>query len=90
MCLEGHSDTSQYKQTALVWSQEATAVLTILQNLKLLDNVDMEDQGKPGKITDDSRCWKLTRADPLKRIEWRKNLRANIGTMRPTLSGNVT
>ena len=41
-------------------------------------------------INDDCRYWKLARVDLLNRIEWTKHLRANIGTVQPTLCGNVT
>ena len=36
------------------------------------------------------RHWKLSRADPANRMEWRKKLRTNIGAVQPTLSGTDT
>ena len=36
-------------------------------------------------INNDLRHWKLSRADPANRMEWRKKLRTNIGAVRPTL-----
>ena len=67
-------------------------VLTASQNLKLLDSVDVEDRKKTWKdtINNDLRHWKLSRADPAKRMEWRKKLRTNIGAVQPTLSGTDT
>ena len=67
-------------------------VLTASQNLKLWDSVDVEDRRRHGKITinNDLRHWKLSRADPANRMEWRKKLRTNIGAVRPTLSGTDT
>ena len=41
-------------------------------------------------INNDLRHWKLSRADPTNRMEWRKKLRTNIGAVRPTLSGTDT
>ena len=70
-------------------------VLTASQNLKLLDSVDVEDRRRHGKIrstriNNDLRHWKLSRADPANRMEWRKKLRTNIGAVQPTLSGTDT
>ena len=49
-------------------------------------------RGRPKKdtINNDLRHWKLSRADPAYRIEWRKKLRTNIGDVRPILSGTDT
>ena len=52
-------------------------------------------RGRPKKtwkytINNDLRHWKLSRADPANRMEWRKKLRTNIGAVRPTLSGTDT
>ena len=52
-------------------------------------------RGRPKKtwkdtINNDLRHWKLYRADPANRIEWRKKLRTNIGPVRPILSGTDT
>ena len=41
-------------------------------------------------INNDLRHWKLSRADPANRMEWRKKLRTNIGAVQPTLSGTDT
>ena len=41
-------------------------------------------------FNNDLRHWKLSRADPANRMEWRKKLRTNIGAVRPTLSGTDT
>ena len=51
-------------------------VLTASQNLKLMDSVDVEDLKKTWKdtINNDLRHWKLSRADPANRIEWRKKV----------------
>ena len=51
--------------------------------------------GRPKKtwkdtINNDLRHWKLSRADPANRMEWRKKLRTNIGAVQPTLSGTDT
>ena len=77
--------------TTLVWAccKELWVVLTASQNLKLLDSVDVEDRRRHGKIqsTMISDNWKLSRADPANRMEWRKKLGTNIGAVRPTLSG---
>ena len=48
-------------------------------------------RGRPKKtwkdtINNDLRHWKLSRADPAYRIEWRKKLRTNIGAVQPVLS----
>ena len=37
-------------------------------------------------INNDLRHWKLSRADPANKIEWRKELRTKIGAVRPILS----
>ena len=52
-------------------------------------------RGRPKKtwkdaINNDLRHWKLSRADPANRIEWRKKLRTNIGAVRPILGGTDT
>ena len=52
-------------------------------------------RGRPRKtwrdtINDDLKNYKLTRVDPANKIEWRKKLRTNMGTVRPTLSGTNT
>ena len=52
-------------------------------------------RGRPKKtwkdtINNDLRHWKLSRADPANRMEWRKKLRTNTGAVRPTLSGTDT
>ena len=57
--------------------------------------VGQRGRGRPKKtwkdtINNDLRHWKLSRADPANRMEWRKKLRTNIGTVRPTLSGTDT
>ena len=54
--------------------------------------VGQRGRGRPKKtwkdtINNDLRRWKLSRADPANRMEWRKKLRTNIGAVRPTLSG---
>ena len=36
------------------------------------------------RINNDLRHWKLSRADPANRMEWRKKLKTNIGAVRPT------
>ena len=57
--------------------------------------VGQRGRGRPKKtwkdtINNDLRHWKLSRADPANRMEWRKKLRTNIGAVRPTLSGTDT
>ena len=57
--------------------------------------VGQRGRGRPRKtwkdtINNDLRRWKLLRADPANRMEWRKKLRTNIGAVRPTLSGTDT
>ena len=49
-------------------------------------------RGRPKKdtINNDLRHWKLSRADPAYRIEWRNKLRTNIGDVQPILSGTDT
>ena len=57
--------------------------------------VGQRGRGRPKKTWKDTinnylRHWKLSRADPANRMEWRKKLRTNIGAMQPTLSGTDT
>ena len=57
--------------------------------------VGQRGRGRPKKtwkdtINNDLRHWKLSRAYPANRMEWRKKLRTNIGAVRPTLSGSDT
>ena len=57
--------------------------------------VGQRGRGRPRKtwkdmINNDLRHWKLSRADPANRMEWRKKLRTNIGAVQPTLSGTDT
>ena len=51
--------------------------------------VGQRGRGRPKKtwkdtINNDLRHWKLSRANPANRMEWRKKLGTNIGAVRPT------
>ena len=67
-----------------------------INSIKEFEVVGQRGRGRPKKktwkdtINNDLRHWKLSRADPANRMEWRKKLRTNIGAVRPTLSGTDT
>ena len=66
-----------------------------INSITEFDVVGQRGRGRPKKtwkdtINNDLRHWKLSRADPANRMEWRKKLRTNIGAVRPTLSGTDT
>ena len=64
----------------------------VARNDSCINNITAHrGRGRPRKtwrdtINDDRKNWKLTRVDPVNRIEWRKKLRTNVGAARPTLS----